>query len=353
LRFFVNEDFEFLSLLGDRTLSRYRAIAARALGASCPLPGARVADDELAATLQDWLDEFLAGPVLPWWEYLADTVQSWRPTQYTRTTEQPNRALVMLAQHDKRIVAAIGRKPQRAYTINANDQLVTVDDYRNLIVAWRNGAPVRLTEVARVVDAPENNRLGAWANEMPAIILNVQRQPGANVIATVDSIKKQLPELKASLPASLTVEVLSDRTTGIRASLRHVQMELALAVLMVVLVIFFFLHSLRATVIASLAVPISLIGTCGVMYLLGYSLNNLSLMALTIATGFVVDDAIVMIENIARHLEKGEPPFRAALQGATQIGFTIISMTLSPFNFMITAPFTRRFSLAAGVSGNI
>ena len=219
--------------------------------------------------------------------------------------------------------------PQRSYTINANDQLVTVDDYRNLIVAWRNGAPVRMMEVARVVDAPENNRVGAWANQTPAIILNVQRQPGANVIATVDSIKKQLPELKASLPASLKTEVLSDRTTGIRAALLHVQMELALAVLMVVLVIFFFLHSLRATIIASLAVPISLIGTCGVMYLLGYSLNNLSLMALTIATGFVVDDAIVMIENIARHLEKGEPPFRAALQGATQIGFTIISLTVS------------------------
>ncbi len=219
--------------------------------------------------------------------------------------------------------------PQRSYTINANDQLVTVDDYRNLIVAWRNGAPVRMMEVARVVDAPENNRVGAWANETPAIILNVQRQPGANVIATVDSIKKQLPELKAGLPASLKVEVLSDRTTGIRASLLHVEMELALAVLMVVLVIFFFLHSLRATVIASLAVPISLIGTCGVMYLLGYSLNNLTLMALTIATGFVVDDAIVMIENIARYLEKGEPPFSAALKGATQIGFTIISLTVS------------------------
>ncbi|MDH4426619.1 MAG: efflux RND transporter permease subunit [Acidovorax sp.] len=219
--------------------------------------------------------------------------------------------------------------PQRSYTINANDQLVTVDDYRNLIVAWRNGAPVRMMEVARVLDAPENNRVGAWANETPAIILNVQRQPGANVIATVDSIKKQLPELKAGLPASLKVEVLSDRTTGIRASLLHVEMELALAVLMVVLVIFFFLHSLRATVIASLAVPISLIGTCGVMYLLGYSLNNLTLMALTIATGFVVDDAIVMIENIARYLEKGEPPFSAALKGATQIGFTIISLTVS------------------------
>ncbi|WP_422845881.1 efflux RND transporter permease subunit [Acidovorax sp. M2(2025)] len=261
--------------------------------------------------------------------------------------------------------------PQRSYTINANDQLVTVDDYKNLIVAWRNGAPVRMAEVARVVESAENNRLGAWAGVgssgsdagsvgatepppgrpkaasapsggsephgvgsvgatlTPAIILNVQRQPGANVIATVDQIKKLLPELQAGLPASLKVQVLSDRTTGIRASVAHVEMELVLAVLMVVLVIFFFLHSLRATVIASLAVPISLIGTCGVMYLLGYSLNNLSLMALTIATGFVVDDAIVMIENIARYLEKGEPPFQAALKGATQIGFTIISLTVS------------------------
>ncbi|MDA8446164.1 efflux RND transporter permease subunit [Paracidovorax valerianellae] len=219
--------------------------------------------------------------------------------------------------------------PQRSYSINANDQLVTVADYKNLIVTWKNGAPVRMTDVARVVDSAENNRLGAWANETPAIILNVQRQPGANVIATVDNIKKQLPELQAGLPASLKVEVLSDRTTGIRASVHHVEMELVLAVLMVVLVIFFFLHSLRATVIASLAVPISLIGTCGVMYLLGYSLNNLSLMALTIATGFVVDDAIVMIENIARYIEEGEPPFQAALKGATQIGFTIISLTVS------------------------
>jgi len=163
----------------------------------------------------------------------------------------------------------------------------------------------------------------------PAIILNVQRQPGANVIGTVDAIKKQLPELEASLPGSLKVEVLSDRTTGIRASVSHVQLELGLAVVMVVLVIFFFLHSVRATIIASLAVPISLIGTCGLMYLLGYSLNNLSLMALTIATGFVVDDAIVMIENIARYLEEGDPPFKAALKGATQIGFTIISLTVS------------------------
>ncbi len=227
--------------------------------------------------------------------------------------------------------------PQRAYTINANDQLLTADDYKRLIVSWKNGAPVRMVDVARVVDGAENDRLRAWAGVgaaagatlTPAIILNVQRQPGANVISTVDSIQRQLPELQAGLPASLDVQVLADRTTGIRASVHHVEMELVLAVLMVVLVIFFFLHSLRATVIASLAVPISLIGTCGVMYLLGYSLNNLSLMALTIATGFVVDDAIVMIENIARYIEEGEPPFQAALKGATQIGFTIISLTVS------------------------
>ncbi|GAB2469802.1 MdtB/MuxB family multidrug efflux RND transporter permease subunit [Comamonas humi] len=219
--------------------------------------------------------------------------------------------------------------PKRAYSINSNDQLLTVDDYLNLIVAWRNGAPVKLSNVARVVASAENNRLGAWANETPAIIINVHRQPGANVIATVDAIKARLPELQASLPASISVQVLTDRTSGIRASVEHVGMELALAVAMVVLVIFFFLHSLRATVIASLAVPISLIGTVGAMYLLGYSLNNLSLMALTIATGFVVDDAIVMIENIARYIEEGETPFAAAIKGATQIGFTIISLTIS------------------------
>jgi multidrug efflux pump len=219
--------------------------------------------------------------------------------------------------------------PARAYTINANDQLVTVPDYKNLIVAYRNNAPVRLQDVARVVDSAENVRLGAWANMKPAIILNVQRQPGANVIATVDAIKERLPELQASLPASLRLDVLSDRTAGIRASVEHVQIELVLAVVLVVLVIFAFLHSVRATVIASLAVPISLIGTFGLMYLLGYSLNNLSLMALTIATGFVVDDAIVMIENIARYIEEGEKPMAAALKGATQIGFTIISLTVS------------------------
>ncbi|XYJ12128.1 multidrug efflux RND transporter permease subunit [Telluria sp. B2] len=219
--------------------------------------------------------------------------------------------------------------PTRAYAINANDQLVTVQDYKNLIVAYRNGAPVRLENVAKVVDSAENVRLGAWANLKPAIILNVQRQPGANVIATVDAIKERLPELQASLPASLRLDVLSDRTTGIRASVEHVQIELLLAVVLVVLVIFAFLHSVRATVIASLAVPISLIGSFGVMYLLGYSLNNLSLMALTIATGFVVDDAIVMIENIARYIEEGEKPMAAAIKGAAQIGFTIISLTVS------------------------
>jgi multidrug efflux pump len=219
--------------------------------------------------------------------------------------------------------------PLRAYTINANDQLVTVPDYTNLIVSYRNGAPVRLGDVAKVVDSAENVKLGAWANMKPAIILNVQRQPGANVIATVDAIKQRLPELAASLPQSIHMDVLSDRTNGIRASVEHVQIELVLAVVLVVLVIFAFLHSVRATVIASLAVPISLVGTFGVMYLLGYSLNNLSLMALTIATGFVVDDAIVMIENISRYVEEGEPPMEAALKGATQIGFTIISLTVS------------------------
>jgi multidrug efflux pump len=219
--------------------------------------------------------------------------------------------------------------PTRSYAINANDQLVTVPDYESLIVAYRNGAPVKLTDVARVVDSAENVRLGAWANMKPAIILNVQRQPGANVIATVDAIKARLPELQAGLPSALRMDVLSDRTAGIRASVHHVQIELLLAVVLVVLVIFAFLHSLRATIIASLAVPISLIGSFGVMYLLGYSLNNLSLMALTIATGFVVDDAIVMIENIARYIEKGEAPMAAAIKGATQIGFTIISLTVS------------------------
>src|SRR6185295_4863993 len=217
--------------------------------------------------------------------------------------------------------------PKRSYSINANDQLLTADDYRKLIVAYKNGAPVRLIDVAKVVQSAENDRLGAWAAKKggdlyPAIILNVRRQPGANVIATVDAIKRQLPDLQASLPANLKVEVLADRTNGIRASVEHVEIELVLAVVMVVLVIFAFLGSPRATLIASLAVPISLIGSFGAMYLLGYSLNNLSLMALTIATGCVVDDAIVMIENISRHLElaqarAGEAPSAAPAGAAT------------------------------------
>ncbi|MBC7394217.1 MAG: efflux RND transporter permease subunit [Variovorax sp.] len=223
--------------------------------------------------------------------------------------------------------------PKRAYTINSNDQLLTVDDYKNLIVTYKNGAPIRMIDVAQVVSGAENTQLSAWAGTNgklhPAIILNVQRQPGANVIATVDAIKKQLPDLQAGLPSGLKIEVLSDRTSGIRGSVQHVEMELVLAVVLVVLVIFAFLGSLRATVIASIAVPISLIGTFGLMYLLGYSLNNLSLMALTIATGFVVDDAIVMIENISRYIEEGERPLQAAFKGAAQIGFTIISLTVS------------------------
>jgi multidrug efflux pump len=224
--------------------------------------------------------------------------------------------------------------PTRSWSINANDQLLKVEDYQQLVIAYRNNAPVRLGEVAQVVSSAENIRLGAWAGTaggklQPAVVLDVQRQPGANVIATVDAIKQRLPELTSALPAGLKVEVLSDRTSGIRASVHHVQLELVLAVVLVVLVIFAFLHSPRATLIASLAVPVSLIGTCGVMLLMGYSLNNLSLMALTIATGFVVDDAIVMIENIARHIEAGEPPMQAALKGAGEIGFTIISLTVS------------------------
>jgi multidrug efflux pump len=223
--------------------------------------------------------------------------------------------------------------PTRAYTINANDQLLAVADYDNIVVSFKNGAPIRLRDVAKVVNSAENVKLGAWAmingQLKPAIVLDVQRQPGANVIATVDAIKTRLPDLTAGLPAAIHMDVLSDRTTGIRASVEHVQIELILAVVLVVLVIFAFLHSPRATLIASLSVPISLIGTCGAMYLLGYSLNNLSLMSMTIATGFVVDDAIVMIENISRHIEDGEPPMEAAMRGATEIGFTIISLTVS------------------------
>jgi multidrug efflux pump len=246
----------------------------------------------------------------------------------------------------------------RAYQINANDQLETVDDYNNLIVTYQNNAPVRLKDVAQVIEGAENARLGALANTTPAIILNVQRQPGANVIATTDAIKAQLPELLKSLPAGLHATVLADRTTGIRASVEDVEFELVLAVLLVVAVIFFFLHSGRATLVAGLAVPISLVGTFGVMYLLDYSLDNLSLMALTIATGFVVDDAIVMIENIQRHIEDGMRPFEAALKGAGEIGFTIISLTVSliavliPLLFMgdIVGRLFREFAVTLAVT---
>src|SRR5450432_3349244 len=219
--------------------------------------------------------------------------------------------------------------PTRASTIDAIDQLKSAEEYKSMIVAYRNGSPVRLTDVAEVIDGAETTRLAAWANQLPAIIVNIQRQPGANVIQVVDSIKKLLPQLQASMPAAVDVAVLTDRTVTVRASVHDVQFELFLAVALVVMVIFLFLRSLSATVIPSVAVPLSLIGTFGVMYLAGFSINNLTLMALTIATGFVVDDAIVMIENIARYIEAGEKPLDAALKGAEQIGFTIISLTIS------------------------
>ncbi|WP_336485893.1 MdtB/MuxB family multidrug efflux RND transporter permease subunit [Methylobacterium nigriterrae] len=219
--------------------------------------------------------------------------------------------------------------PKQSYTINANDQIRDPSAYNDAIIAYRNGAPVRLSDVADVVDGPENTKLGAWMDETPAVILNIQRQPGANVIATVDKIKALLPQLQATLPAAVTVTPLTDRTTTIRASVEDVQFELGLAIALVVLVIFLFLRSLSATLIPSLSVPLSLIGALAVMDLYGFSLDNLSLMALTIATGFVVDDAIVVIENIARHVEDGESPLEAALKGSREIGFTIISLTVS------------------------
>ena len=216
--------------------------------------------------------------------------------------------------------------PMRATTINANDQLKSASEYNAIVVAYKNGAPVRLSDVATVVDSAENTGLAAWRNTVPAVIVNIQRQPGANVIEVADTIRALLPTLQAALPAAVDVAVLTDRTTTVRASVADVEFELVLAV---VLVIFLFLRNLSATLIPSLSVPLSLIGTFGVMYLAGYSLNNLTLMALTIATGFVVDDAIVMIENIARFLEAGETPLEAALKGSRQIGFTIISLTVS------------------------
>ncbi len=219
--------------------------------------------------------------------------------------------------------------PHQDYQINANDQLVTSDDYRKVVVAYRNGAPIMLRDVAQVVDGIENNKQAAWMNETPAVILNIQRQPGANTISVVKAVKAILPQLEANLPASIQVTPLTDLTTAINASVSDVEFELMLTVALVVMVIFLFLRNLYATIIPSIAVPVSLVGTFGVMYVLGYSLDNLSLMALTISTGFVVDDAIVMIENITRFLEAGDTPMEAAMKGAEQIGFTIISLTVS------------------------
>ncbi|HEY9193597.1 MAG TPA: efflux RND transporter permease subunit, partial [Methyloversatilis sp.] len=219
--------------------------------------------------------------------------------------------------------------PTRSTTLDANDQLRSADEYRRSIIAWKDGAPIRLQDVAEVVDGPENRLLAAWANETPALILNIQRQPGANVIDVVGRIQALLPELQAALPDAVDVAVLNDRTESIRTSVHDVQVELAMAVVLVVLVIFLFLRNARATAIPAVAVPLSLVGTFALMYLAGFSVNNLTLMALTIAAGFVVDDAIVMTENIARHLEDGMTPMQAALRGAGEIGFTIISLTVS------------------------
>ena len=248
--------------------------------------------------------------------------------------------------------------PALDYTINANDQLSTSSDYKSVVVAYRDGAPVMLGAVARVIDGVENNQLAAWQDQTPAILLNIQRQPGANTIQVVNSIEHLLPSLEAGLPRSVHFAVVTDRTTSIRASVRDVEFELMLAVALVVMVIFLFLRSLTATVIPSVAVPLSLIGTFGAMYLLGFSLNNLAMMALTISTGFVVDDAIVMIENISRFVEDGEPPLQAALKGAEQIGFTILSLTVTliavliPLLFMgsIAGRLFRQFAMTLAVT---
>ncbi len=248
--------------------------------------------------------------------------------------------------------------PARASTIDANDQLKSAGDYRALIIAYRNGRPIGLTDVAEVVDAAENVRLAAWANESPAIIVNIQRQPGANVIEVVDRVKQLLPQLQGTLPASVEMRLLTDRTATIRASVEDVQIELLFAVFLVVMVIFLFLRSARATAIPSVAVPVSLVGTFGFMYLSGFSINNLTLMALTIATGFVVDDAIVMIENISRYIEEGDSPLEAALKGSEQIGFTIISLTFSliavliPLLFMgdVVGRLFREFAITLAVA---
>jgi len=248
--------------------------------------------------------------------------------------------------------------PQQDYQIQSNDQLLTSTDFEKVIIAYHNGSPVKLSDVATVVNGVENVRQAAWMNETPAVIVNIQRQPGANIIQVVDRIKKILPVLKSNLPAALQVDVLTDRTTTIRASVKDVEFELMLTVALVVMVIFLFLRNLSATVIPSVAVPLSIVGTFGVMYTAGFSLNNLTLMALTISTGFVVDDAIVMIENIIRFIEEGDPPFEAALKGSEQIGFTIVSLTISliavliPLLFMgdIVGRLFREFAITLSVT---
>jgi multidrug efflux pump len=248
--------------------------------------------------------------------------------------------------------------PTRASTIDANDQLRSPEDYRELVIAYRNGGPIRLKDVAEVVEGPENAYLAAWANTSPAIIVNVQRQPGANVIQVVDRIKELLPTLQASLPPAIEVTLLTDRTVTIRASVHDVELELMIAIALVVLVIFLFLRTVSGTIIPSVAVPVSLVGTFGFMYLAGFSINNLTLMALVIATGFVVDDAIVMIENITRYIEAGDSPLEAALKGSGQIGFTIISLTISliavliPLLFMgdVVGRLFREFSITLAVA---
>jgi multidrug efflux pump len=248
--------------------------------------------------------------------------------------------------------------PYQSYQIAANDQLLSSADYSSLIIAYRNGAPVKLTDVAAIKDDVENIRQAAWMNQTPSVIVNIQRQPGANIISVVDSIHALLPQLSQTLPGDIKVTVLTDRTNTIRASVQDVEFELMLTIALVVLVIFLFLRSLSATVIPSVAVPLSLVGTFGVMYLLGYSLNNLTLMALTISTGFVVDDAIVMIENITRYVEQGEKPLDAALKGSAQIGFTIVSLTVSliavliPLLFMgdIVGRLFREFAVTLSVT---
>ena len=248
--------------------------------------------------------------------------------------------------------------PQQSYQIDANDQILSSKDYKPIIVAYRNGAPVLLSDVANVIDGAENVKQAAWMNDSPAVILNIRRQPGANIIQVVDRVKALLPQLQSTLPSSVQIAVLTDRTETIRASVKDVQFSLMLTIALVVMVIFLFLRNFAATIIPSVAVPLSLVGTLAVMYLFGYSLNNLTLMALTISTGFVVDDAIVMIENIVRYIEEGEKPLDAALHGAEQIGFTIVSLTISliavliPLLFMgdIVGRLFREFAITLSVT---